>query len=82
MSAAIVPPIATVRMMMITFMNGPAAVFARRSVTPHSFMRLPSINIVMRGATGGKNRLTMIAITTGKAIFSTLLTLRNWAMPI
>jgi hypothetical protein len=77
-----VEPMATVRIMMITFIRPPAAVLARRSTTPVSLNRLPSISMVISGATGGKNRLTMIAMTTGKAIFSSLVTLRDCAMGI
>ena len=82
LSAAMVEPMATVRVMMMMFISAPPAVLANRSVTPTSFSRLPSISMVISGATGGKNRLTMMAITAGKTIFSSLLTLRICAISI
>ena len=47
---------------MMTFIKPPAAVLARRSVTPTSFSKLQNISMVISGATTGKNRLTMTAI--------------------
>src|SRR6516164_8331004 len=49
LSAAMVDPMATVKTIMMTFMRPPAAVLASRSVTPDSFSRLPSINMVISG---------------------------------
>ncbi len=38
--------------------------------------------MVISGATGGKNRLTMMPMTIGKAIFSSRVTCRDWFIRI
>ena len=78
--ALMVEPIATVSTMVTRLSSVPPAVSERRSTMRTSRNRLPSISIVTSGATGGKNRLTMMAMITGKMIFSTRLTLRSWAI--
>ncbi len=53
------------------------AVSLRRSTTPHSRIRLPKQNIPSSGAASGRNKTTAISTTSGKTIFSFLLTGRS-----
>ena len=52
----------------------------RRSVTPHSRNRLPSISIPSRGAVSGISRTTKMVTAMGKMIFSALETVRSWVI--
>ena len=53
------------------------AVSLRRSVTPLSRKRLPSINMPISGATSGISSTQITVTIIGKMIFSVLLTLRS-----
>ena len=49
----------------------------RRSVTPHSRNRLPSISMPISGAVSGSSRMTNTATAIGNTIFSVLETTRS-----
>ena len=50
------------------------AVSERRSTTMHSFIRLPSMSMEMRGAAEGRRRQQSMVMVMGKMTFSTLVT--------
>ncbi len=62
--------------MVTMFIRAFCAVSDRRSVTPHSRKRLPSIRQPISGAVEGRRRITKVATTMGKMIFSVLETSR------
>ena len=61
-------------MMVMMFISAFCTVSDRRSVTPHSRNRLPSIRQPISGAVDGSRRTTKIVTMIGKRIFSVLLT--------
>ena len=71
-----VAPTEVARKMVTIFIRAFWAVSERRSVTPHSLKRLPSIRQPTRGAVEGRSRMTKVLTTMGKTIFSVLLTSR------
>jgi hypothetical protein len=72
LSAVMKQPTQTPRRRVSMFMNAFPAVSARRSVTPHSLSRLPSMNMPISGADLGTRRMMMMAPTIGKRSFSFL----------
>ena len=74
--ATIVAPTEVARKIVTMFISAFCAVSERRSVTPHSRNRLPSIRQPISGAVEGKSRITKVATRTGKMIFSALETSR------
>ena len=80
--AVAVAPTQTPRKMVTMFISSFWAVLSRRSVTPHSCIRLPSIRQPTRGAAEGTSRATKMVTTKGKMIFSVLETLRSGRMTI
>ena len=74
--ATIVAPTEVARKMVMIFISAFCAVSLRRSVTPHSRNRLPSIRQPTSGAVDGRRRITKVATTIGKIIFSVLDTSR------
>ena len=59
------------------FINSFWTVLLKRSTTPHSFIRLPSMRLPIRGAAEGRSSEMMIVSTIGKRIFSVLDTGRS-----
>ena len=68
--ATIVAPTEVARKMVTMFMSAFCAVSESLSVTPHSRKRLPSMRQPMSGAVEGRSRMTKVATTMGKMIFS------------
>ena len=76
-SAFAVAPTVTPRKMVTMFISSFCAVLERRSVTPDSLNRLPSISAPISGAALGNIRETSTVTTIGKTIFSVLETVRS-----
>ena len=74
--ATMVAPTEVARKMVTMFISAFCTVSESRSVTPHSRNRLPSIRQPTSGAVEGRSRMTKVATTMGKTIFSVLLTSR------
>ena len=74
--ATMVAPTEVARKMVTMFIRAFWAVSERRSVTPHSRNRFPNIRQPIRGAVEGRSRITKVATTMGKMIFSVLETSR------
>ena len=82
--ATIVAPTEVPRKIVMMFISAFCTVSDKRSVTPVSRKRLPSIRQPISGAVEGSSRMTKVATTIGKTIFSafetsrlcTILTLR------
>ena len=72
-----VAPTERPRKMTTMFINSFCAVLDRRSTTPHSFIRLPSIRHPISGAADGRMRATIAVMMIGKTIFSVLDTGRS-----
>ena len=70
--ATAVAPTVTPRKIVIMFISSFVAVFTRRSQTPDSFIRLPSISIPTREAESGTMRETITVTAIGNTIFSSL----------
>ena len=68
--------------MVTMFISSFSAVFFRRSTTPVSFMRLPSIRQAIRGPAEGTSRATNTVTMMGKMIFSRRETSRRGRMTI
>ena len=77
-----VQPTETPRKMVTMLMSSFCTVLLRRSTTPHSLKRLPSIRQAIRGAAEGTSSATKIATMMGKMIFSRLETSRRGFMTI
>ena len=77
-----VAPTDTPRKMVTMFISSFWTVLLRRSVTPHSLKRLPSIRQAISGPAEGTSRATKMVTTMGKMIFSVLLTWRRGFMTI
>ena len=75
--ALAVAPTVTPRKMTTMLFISFCEVLLRRSTTPLSRKRLPSISMPTSGAAEGNRRLTMIVTAMGKMIFSRLLTGRS-----
>ena len=75
-SAVMVAPTEVARKMVTMFMRAFWAVSLRRSATPHSRNRLPSIRQPISGAVEGRSRMTKAETMIGKMIFSVLVTSR------
>ena len=69
-------------MMVTMFIRAFCTVSDRRSVTPHSRNRLPSIRQPISGAVEGRSRMTKMETMIGKMIFSVLVTSRVWTILI
>ena len=82
MEAVAVAPTVVPRKMVTMFISSFWAVLFRRSTTPLSRNRLPSIRQPTSGAAEGSSRLTMMVTAMGKMIFSRLLTGRSCSMTI
>ena len=67
-----VAPTEVESMMVTMFMSAFCTVSDRRSVTPHSRKRLPSIRQPTSGAVDGRSRMTKMVTMIGKRIFSLL----------
>ena len=80
--AVAVAPTETPRKITTMFISSLAEVLVSRSTTPDSLNRLPSIRQAIRGAAEGTSRATNTVTTTGKTIFSRLLTSRRGRMTI
>ena len=76
-SAVAVAPTVVPRKMTTMLFSSFWAAFDRRSTPPLSFIRLPSIRQPISVAAEGRIRLTMMATTMGKMIFSFFDTVRN-----
>ena len=76
-SAVAVAPTEMPRKTVTMFISSFCTVLLRRSTTPHSRMRLPSIRLPISGAAEGSSRETKIVTMMGKMIFSVLLTSRS-----
>ena len=76
-AAVAVAPTEMPRKMVTMFISSFCMALLRRSSTPHSLARLPSIRQAMSGAAEGTNSATKTVTTTGKKIFSFLLTSRR-----
>ena len=74
--ATMVAPTLVARKMVTMFISAFWAVSERRSVTPHSRKRFPSMRQPIRGAVEGRSKITKVATTMGKMIFSVLETSR------
>ena len=81
-SAEAVAPTVMPRQMTTMLLSSFCAALLRRSTTPLSFIRLPSIRQPIRVAAEGRMSDTMMATTMGKIIFSLLLTVRSCFMRI
>ena len=81
-SAFAVAPTETPRKITTMFMSSFCAVLDRRSTTPHSRNRLPSIRLPTSGAALGTSRATNAVTAIGKTIFSFLETVRRASMRI
>ena len=79
-SAAIVAPIQSARKRVTIFMSSFPAVLANLSTTPLSRSRLPNINIPIRGAALGSNRITITVTMMGNRMSSCLETVRDSSM--
>ena len=62
------------------FISSFCTVFDRRSTTPHSFIRLPSMRQPTSGAADGSAMITVMI--SGKRIFSVFDTGRSWRILI
>ena len=71
-----VAPTAVDSRMVTMFIRAFCTVSLRRSVTPVSFSRLPSIRQPIRGAVSGSSSATNMVTMMGKIIFSVLETVR------
>ena len=76
-SAVAVAPTVRPRKMTTMFINSFCTVLLRRSTTPHSFMRLPSIRQPINGAALGRSNEMITAMTSGKRMRSSLETGRS-----
>ncbi len=72
-----VAPTEVERKIVTMFMSAFCTVSDRRSVTPHSRNRLPSIRQPISGAVDGRSRMTKMVTMIGKRIFSVLETGRD-----
>ena len=72
--AVAVAPTVKPRKMVTMFISSLPAVLVRRSTTPDSLKRLPSMRQAIRGAAEGTSSATNTVIMMGKMIFSFLLT--------
>ncbi len=81
-SAVAVAPTVIPRKITTMFISSFCTVLLRRSTTPHSFIRLPSIRQPTSGAALGSSREMMTAIRMGKRIFSVFDTVRSCDMRI
>ena len=79
---AVVAPTEMPRKMVTMFIRAFCTVSLRRSVTPHSRHRLPSIRQPIRGAVEGSSRMQKIETMMGKTIFSVLETSLAWVMTV
>ena len=79
-AASAVAPTETPRKMVRMLQSSFCAVLERRSVTPQTLNRLPSIRKPTSGAASGTSRTTNSVTTIGKTTFSTLETGRRFAM--
>ena len=82
MTPVAVAPTLTPRKMVTMFISSFCMVLLRRSSTPHSLARLPSIRQAISGAAEGTSSATNTVTTMGKKIFSRLLTSRRGFMTI
>ena len=69
-SAVAVAPTLMPRKMVTMLISSFWAVLLRRSTTPHSRNRLPSISRPIKGAAEGRSRETKMVTTMGNTIFS------------
>ncbi len=86
-SACIVAPTETPRKMVMMFIKEPCADFESLSTTPLSFIKLPSINIPIRGTTAGirsaitdmtsRGKMSFSRLETGRSCFITILRSRD-----
>ncbi len=79
-SPAMVAPTEMPRNTVTMFIRAFCTVSLRRSVTPHSRHRLPSIRQPISGAVEGSSSTQKMVTTMGKMIFSVLLTSLAWVM--
>ena len=82
LAAVAVAPTEMPRKMVTMLMSSFWAVLLRRSVTPLSLNRLPSIRQPTRGAASGTRKLTKMVTAMGKMIFSVWDTARSCFMVI
>ena len=80
LSALIVSPVPSARKMVTVLMSAFCAVSERRSVTPLSRKRLPSISMPRRAVMDGRRRLMKMVETIGKAMRSNFVTSRACSM--
>ena len=81
-SALMVIPVPVARKIVTMLHNAFWEVSDRRSVTPDSRNRLPSISMLIRAATGGSSREMIIAEEIGNTNLSNLVTLRSCSILI
>ena len=79
-SAVAVAPTEMPRKIVMMLHSSLEAVLTRRSTTPDSLSRLPSISMEIRGAAEGSRSETNTVTMIGKQTFSVLETVRSWAM--
>ncbi len=82
LAPTMVEPTAVDSRMVTMFIRAIWTVSDSRSVTPHSFSRLPNIRQPMRAAVSGSSSTTKMVTTMGKMIFSVLDTVRVWTILI
>ena len=80
--AVAVAPTVTPRKIVTIFISSFCIVLFRRSVTPHSFARLPSIRQPTSGAADGSSSATRMVTTMGKIIFCVLVAGLSCSMTI
>ena len=80
LSASIVRPVPVAKKIVTMLMRAFCAVSDRRSVTPDSRKRFPSISIPTREATGGRRSEITIVQTTGNTMRSNFVTGRSWGI--
>ena len=76
-AAVVVEPTLMPRKMVMMFISSLFAAFARRSITPDSFMRLPSIRQPTSGTVDGRSSAQSTVQRIGKMIFSLFETMRS-----
>ena len=81
-SAVAVAPTVRPRKMTTMFISSFCTVFDRRSTTPHSFIRLPSMRQPTSGAADGSSSAMITVMISGKRIFSVFDTGRSWRILI
>jgi len=79
-SALAVAPTVTPKKTVTMLISAFCTVEERRSTTPDSLKRLPSISMPISGATDGSNSTQKTVTMIGKQIFSSLETSRIWSI--